>query len=89
MMPTIVTERTESGVVRARYIISSASSPSGSSGTGGGGGDGDGDGRVGRTDIVVRLFLFYFFSWRCGSVGGDGKGYRIKPHFCPKGQREL
>lgn len=67
MMPTIITERSESGAVRARYIISSSSSSSSpsASGTsardgGGGGSDGDGDGDGGgsRTDIVVRLFFF-------------------------------
>lgn len=55
-MPTVVTERSESGAIRAHYIISSSSSSSSGSNTGGdGGGHGNGNGGVGRTDIVVRV----------------------------------
>lgn len=75
MMPTttIVTERSESGIVRAQYIISSSSSSSSSatsssysgSNTGGGGdnananANADDNGGVGRTDIVVRLKTYF------------------------------
>lgn len=58
MMPKIITETSESGAVRARYIISSSSPSSGSLGGGGGGGDDDGDGW--RTDIVVRKPVVFF-----------------------------
>ena len=67
MMPKIITESSESGAVRARYIISSSSSSAGSIGGGGGGGHGDGW----RTDIVVRnlwggvFFFSFFLSFLC------------------------
>lgn len=58
-MPKVITETSESGAVRARYIISSSSSSSSGS-IGGGGGDGW------RTEIVVRTCVLvlrgFFFS---------------------------